>query len=43
VVVSLPLNPIDALCIGIATVFVEVQSVQVAMMAGVIPKSNPDS
>jgi hypothetical protein len=41
-VVSLPLHPIDALCIGVATVFVEVQAVQIAMMAGVIPKIYPN-
>jgi hypothetical protein len=42
VVVPFPFNPIDALRIGVATIFVEVHAVQVAMLAGMIPKINPD-
>jgi hypothetical protein len=41
-VMPLPLNPIDALRIGVTTVFVKVHAVEVAMLTGMIPKIGPD-
>jgi hypothetical protein len=37
VVVALPVDPFDALRVGVSTISVEVHAVQVAMMTGVIP------
>jgi hypothetical protein len=35
---ALPVDPVDALRVGVSTIFVEVHAIQIAMMAGVIPK-----